>query len=147
MENILLEQIKALTSKDLPLITNLFNASAVLNQLENINWCGFYLAKDETLYLGPFQGEPACTVIPFGKGVCGTAAKEKRIIIVDDVNKFEGHIACSALSKSEIVVPIIRDNQVLGVIDIDSPIYNRFKDGNKKALQEIAALLSELFND
>lgn len=147
MENILLEQIKALTTKDLPLITNLSNASAVLNQLENINWCGFYLAKGETLYLGPFQGEPACTVIPFGKGVCGTAAKEKRTIIVDDVNKFEGHIACSALSKSEIVVPIIKDNQVLGVIDIDSPIYNRFNDGNKKALQEIAALLSELFND
>ena len=147
MENILLDQIKALTSKDLPLITNLSNTSAVLNQFENINWCGFYLAKGETLYLGPFQGEPACTVIPFGKGVCGTAAKEKRTIIVDDVNKFEGHIACSALSKSEIVVPIIRDNQVLGVIDIDSPIYNRFNDGNKKALQEIAALLSELFND
>ncbi len=147
MENILLEQIKVLTSKDLPLITNLSNASSVLNQLENINWCGFYLAKGETLYLGPFQGEPACTVIPFGKGVCGTAAKEKRPIIVDDVNKFEGHIACSALSKSEIVVPIIKDNQVLGVIDIDSPIYNRFNDGNKKALQEIAALLSELFND
>ena len=147
MENILLEQIKALTSKDLPLITNLSNASAVLNQLENINWCGFYLAKDETLYLGPFQGEPACTVIPFGKGVCGTAAKEKRTIIVDDVNKFEGHIACSSLSKSEIVVPIIKKNKVVGVIDIDSPIYNRFNDGDKKALQEIAALLSELFND
>jgi len=147
MENILLEQIKALTSKDLPLITNLSNTSAVLNQLENINWCGFYLARGETLYLGPFQGEPACTVIPFGKGVCGTAAKEKRTIIVDDVNKFEGHIACSSLSKSEIVVPIIKNNKVVGVIDIDSPIYNRFNDGNKKALQEIAALLSELFND
>ena len=147
MENILLDQIKALTSKDLPLITNLSNASAVLNQLENINWCGFYLAKGETLYLGPFQGEPACTVIPFGKGVCGTAAKEKKTIIVDDVNKFEGHIACSALSKSEIVVPIIKNNKVVGVIDIDSPIYNRFNEDNKKALQEIAALLSELFND
>lgn len=147
MENLLLNQIKALTSKDLPLITNLSNASAVLNQLENINWCGFYLAKCETLYLGPFQGEPACTVIPFGKGVCGTAAKEKRTIIVDDVNKFEGHIACSSLSKSEIVVPIIKNNKVVGVIDVDSPIYNRFNDGNKKALQEIAALLSELFND
>ena len=147
MENLLLNQIKALTSKDLPLITNLSNASAVLNQLENINWCGFYLAKGETLYLGPFQGEPACTVIPFGKGVCGTAAKEKRTIIVDDVNKFEGHIACSSLSKSEIVVPIIKNNKVVGVIDVDSPIYNRFNDGNKKALQEIAALLSELFND
>lgn len=148
MENLLFNQIKALTNKNLPLITNLSNAAAVLNQLENINWCGFYLAKGETLYLGPFQGEPACTVIPFGKGVCGTAAKEKRTIIVDDINKFEGHIACSALSKSEIVVPIIKNNKVVGVIDIDSPIYNRFNEGNKKTLQEIAALLSDilLFN-
>lgn len=145
MENILLEQIKALTNKDLPLITNLSNASAVLNQLENINWCGFYLAKDEMLYLGPFQGEPACTAIPFGKGVCGTAAKEKKTIIVSDVNKFEGHIACSALSKSEIVVPIIKDNTVVGVIDLDAPVINRFNKTHALELESISALLSKLF--
>lgn len=145
MKNLLLEQIKSLTSKDLPLVTNLSNASAVLNQLDNINWCGFYLAKEDVLYLGPFQGEPACTMIPFGKGVCGTAAKEKRSIIVDDVNKFKGHIACSSLSKSEIVVPIIKDNKVVAVIDIDSPIYNRFTESEEKALQEIAMLLSNYF--
>ena len=145
MKNLLLEQIKSLTNKDLPLVTNLSNAAAVLNQLENINWCGFYLAKEDVLYLGPFQGEPACTMIPFGKGVCGTAAKEKRSIIVDDVNKFEGHIACSSLSKSEIVVPIIKDNKVVAVIDIDSPIYNRFTESEEKALQEIAMLLSNYF--
>lgn len=144
MENILLEQIKALTNKDLPLITNLSNASAVLRQLENINWCGFYLAKGETLYLGPFQGEPACTVIPFGRGVCGTAAKEKRTIIVDDVNKFEGHIACSALSKSEIVVPIIKDNEVVGVIDIDSPILKRFSLKDAESFEEISDWLVKL---
>ena len=145
MKNIYLEQIKSLTRPELPLVTNLSNASAVLNQLENINWCGFYLAKDAFLYLGPFQGEPACTFIPFGKGVCGTAAKEKQSIIVDDVNKFAGHIACSTLSKSEIVVPIINDNEVVGVIDIDSPIYNRFTSEDEKTLQEIATFLSKFF--
>ena len=145
MENVLLKQIKALTNKDLPLITNLSNASAVLNQLENINWCGFYIVKGNTLYLGPFQGEPACSVIPFGKGVCGTAAKEKKTIIVDEVNKFEGHIACSSLSKSEIVVPIIKNNEVVAVIDIDAPIYNRFTSEDEKTLQEFAVFLSEVF--
>ena len=145
MEKILLEQIKALTNKDLPLVTNLSNASAVLNQLEDINWCGFYLAKENTLYLGPFQGDPACTVIPFGKGVCGSAAKEKRTIIVDDVSKFEGHIACSSLSKSEIVAPIISNGNVVAVIDIDSPILNRFSGKEEKILQEISEYLSNFF--
>ena len=141
----LLDQIKALTNKDLPLLTNLSNASAVLNQLEDINWCGFYIAKNNTLYLGPFQGDPACTVIQFGKGVCGTAAKEKRTIIVDDVSKFDGHIACSSLSKSEIVVPIIKDDKVLGVIDIDSPILNRFDEKDAQILQKISEHLKSYF--
>ena len=145
MENRLLEQIKSLVRPELPLVTNLSNASAVLNQLDNINWCGFYLVKDGSLYLGPFQGDPACTYIPFGKGVCGTAAKEKRSIIVDDVNKFDGHIACSSLSKSEIVVPILKDNEVVAVIDIDAPIYNRFTKEDEKTLQEIATFLSTIF--
>ena len=144
MENILLEQIKSLTCEDLPLITNLSNTSAVLNQLEDINWCGFYIAKDNILYLGPFQGEPACTVIPFGKGVCGTAAIEKRTIIVDDVSKFEGHIACSSLSKSEIVVPIMKNDEVVAVIDIDSPKYNRFSLDEKIILEEIAEYLKKI---
>ena len=145
MNNLLIEQIKSLTNKELPLVSNLSNASAVLNQLENINWCGFYLAKDETLYLGPFQGEPACTIIPFGKGVCGTAAKEKRSIVVKNVNEFPGHIACSAASKSEIVVPIIKDNEVKAVIDIDSPSFNRFGDEERLLLEEIAGILREFF--
>lgn len=145
MENRLLEQIKSLVRLELPLVTNLSNASAVLNQLKNINWCGFYIVKDGSLYLGPFQGEPACTYIPFGKGVCGTAAKQKRSIIVDDVNKFDGHIACSSLSKSEIVVPILKDNEVVAVIDVDAPIYNRFTKEDEKTLQEIATFLSKLF--
>jgi len=145
MTNILLEQIKSLTNKELPLVTNLSNAAAVLNQLDNINWCGFYLVKDKTLYLGPFQGDPACTTIPFGKGVCGTAALKKQTIVVEDVNKFVGHIACSSLSKSEIVVPIIKDNEVVAVIDIDAPIYDRFKEEDEKTLQEIAVFISEIF--
>ncbi len=145
MNNLLLQQIKNIVKKELPLITNLSNVSAVLNTLENINWCGFYLAEGSKLFLGPFQGEVACTVIPFGKGVCGTAAEQKKTIIVGDVNKFNGHIACSSLSKSEIVVPILKDNHVVAVIDIDSPIYNRFTRGDADALEEIANFLSTIF--
>ena len=89
MKSVLLEQVKSVIDKELPLVSNLSNVSAVLNQLENINWCGFYLVKDNTLYLGPFQGEVACTTIPYGKGVCGTVFKEKKTIIVDNVNEFK----------------------------------------------------------
>ena len=145
MNNLLLKQIENIVDKDLPLASNLSNVSALLNQLENINWCGFYLTKGETLYLGPFQGEVACTTIPFGKGVCGTSAKEKKTIIVDDVNKFPTHIACSSLSKSEIVTPIIKDDKVVGVIDIDSPIYSRFSNKDKELLEKVASILKELF--
>ena len=145
MKNIIKDQLKSLLNKDLPLVSNLSNASAILNQLENINWCGFYIAKDNSLYLGPFQGEPACTVIPYGKGVCGTAFKEKKTIVVKNVNEFEGHIACSTKSKSEIVVPIIKDNEVKAVIDIDSPIYDRFNNEDKAFLEEIAVFLQEFF--
>ena len=145
MKNIVVEQLKALLNKDLPLMSNLSNASAVLNQLDNINWWGFYLVKDNTLYLGPFQGEPACTVIPFGKGVCGTALKEKKTLVVPNVNEFDGHIACSSASKSEIVVPIIKNNEVKAVIDIDSPVYDRFNEEDKLLLEEIAGILREFF--
>lgn len=141
----LVAQLKALIDPRLPLFTNLSNASAVLNQLDDINWCGFYLAKDDTLYLGPFQGEVACTTIHFGKGVCGTAAKERRTIIVPNVHEFPGHIACSSLSKSEIVVPIIKDNQVKAVIDIDAPTYDRFHEKERQLLETAAQLLSPLF--
>ena len=145
MNNLIIEQIKSLTNKELPLVSNLSNASAVLNQLENINWCGFYLVKDNTLFLGPFQGEPACTVIPFRKGVCGTAANEKKSIVVKNVDEFPGHIACSAASKSEIVVPIIKDDEVKAVIDIDSPLINRFGEEDRLLLEEIAGILREFF--
>lgn len=142
---IIIAQLKEIIDPKLPLISNLANASAILNQLDNINWCGFYIAKDETLYLGPFQGDPACTVIPFSKGVCGHAATIKKAVIVDDVRQFAGHIACSSLSKSEIVVPIIINNEVKAVIDIDAPIFNRFNQDDAEMLEEAAKLLAPLF--
>lgn len=141
----LTKQLISLIDKELPLVSNLSNASALLNNLPNINWCGFYLVSGNRLILGPFQGEVACTVIPFDKGVCGYAYRNKKTIIVDDVNKFDGHIACSSLSKSEIVTPIIKDNEVKAVIDIDSPIFDRFNEDDQRLLEEIADVLKELF--
>lgn len=141
----ILEQVKSIIDKNLPLVSNLSNVSSILFKMENINWAGFYLVDGEKLYLGPFQGDVACTIIPIGKGVCGTAFKEKKAIIVPDVNQFKGHIACSSLSKSEIVVPIIKDDKVLGVIDIDSPIYNRFNKEDELLLKKISELLKDLF--
>ena len=142
---ILTKQLISLIDKEIPLVSNLSNASSLLNKLPNINWCGFYLVSGNRLILGPFQGEVACTVIPFDKGVCGYAYRNKKTIIVDDVNKFDGHIACSSLSKSEIVTPIIKDNEVKAVIDIDAPIYNRFSKDDQRLLEEIADVLKELF--
>ena len=141
----LTKQLIALIDKDLPLITNLSNASALLNTLEDINWCGFYLKDGDVLYLGPFQGDVACTRIPLDKGVCGKAARDAKTIIVPNVNEFPGHIACSSLSKSEIVTPIIVNNEVKAVIDIDAPIYNRFNEFDQKLLEELAEVLAQLF--
>ena len=141
----LTKQVKAIIDPKLPLITNLSNVSALLNTLENINWAGFYLANDEYLYLGPFQGEVACTIIPFNKGVCGYCYKEARTVSVPNVNEFKGHIACSSKSKSEIVTPIIVNNKVKALIDIDAPILDRFHEEDKVLLEEIAKELEILF--
>lgn len=130
---------------DSPLYSVLSNVSAVLNQLGDINWCGFYLVENRDLFVGPFQGEVACVQIPRGKGVCGTAFKEKKTIIVPDVSKFEGHIACSSLSKSEIVTPIMKGKDVVGVIDIDSPSLKRFGDKERALLEKVAKALSTVF--
>ena len=142
---LLLSQIKSIIDPNLPLVSNLSNASAVLNQMENINWVGFYIVKNDTLYLGPFQGDVACTIIQKGKGVCGTSFEKKETIIVPNVNEFKGHIACSSLSKSEIVVPIIKDGEVKALIDVDAPIYDRFNNEDKEVLEEIANELAPLF--
>ena len=143
--DILKEQLIALIDKDLPLITNLSNASALLNTLEDINWCGFYLKDGDTLYLGPFQGDVACTTIPLSKGVCGKAARDAKTVIVPNVNEFPGHIACSSLSKSEIVTPIILNNEIKAVIDIDAHIYNRVYENAQTLLEVLAKVLATLF--
>ena len=141
----MLEQIIAVSDPTLPLTSNLANISAVLNTMGNVNWCGFYLAEGETLYLGPFQGDVACTRIPFGKGVCGTAAQRQESLIVPDVHEFPGHIACSEISASEIVVPILRNGKVLGVIDIDSPSLNRFNAEICSELEKASDFIAGLF--
>lgn len=143
MYDLLLKQIKSIVNKDIPLISNLSNVSSLLFKMENINWTGFYLLDNNRLILGPFQGEVACTTIPLGKGVCGTSALKRETIIVDDVNKFEGHIACSSASKSEIVVPIIKNDKLIGVIDIDAPVYSRFTIKEKEFLEEVAKSIAE----
>lgn len=141
----LVKQVQAIINKNYPLVSNLSNVSAILNQLENINWCGFYMVFDDALYLGPFQGEVACTKIPFNKGICGRCYQEKKTIIVDNVLLDKDHIACSSASRSEIVTPIIKDNKVVALIDIDAPIFNRFNQEDAKMLEDIADILKELF--
>lgn len=125
-------------------MTNLANASALLNEkLGNINWVGFYTIKDGRLVLGPFQGKVACTIIPIGKGVCGTAAAEDRFQLVPDVHKFPGHIACDSASNSEIVIPMHRNGSVFGVLDIDSPLFGRFTDEDRAGLEEFVRILEK----
>ncbi|WP_027414806.1 GAF domain-containing protein [Aneurinibacillus terranovensis] len=139
---LVLKQLKALIEDKTNRVANLSNASALLNQfLDNINWVGFYLCEGEELVLGPFQGLPACVRIPFGKGVCGTAAVEQKTVRVEDVNQFAGHIACDAASQSEIVVPLVKNNELIGVLDIDSPITNRFTEAEEQFLRNFADVL------
>ena len=140
--NILASQVEALCEEkdDLAMLANV--AAAINMNYEQINWAGFYLYKNDELVLGPFQGKVACTHIPMGKGVCGTSASNKKTIIVEDVHKFEGHIAGDSASNSEIVVPIIYENTLIGVIDIDSFIFNRFNNEDKEILEEVAKVLA-----
>lgn len=140
-----IEQVKSIIDPSLPLVSVLSNVSSLLNKMENLNWAGFYLAKGDELYLGPFQGELACTTIKKGHGVCGTAFERKETIVVPNVLEFKGHIACSSASRSEIVVPIIVNDNVVGVIDIDSPIYDRFHDEEKAFVEQVAKALEVCF--
>lgn len=137
------KQLQALLHGENNQIANLSNTAALLNQfLDRINWVGFYLMDDNNeLVLGPFQGLPACVRIPLGKGVCGTSAKNKETIRVEDVHEFPGHIACDAASNSEIVIPLIKEGKLLGVLDIDSPEKKRFDELDQKQLEEITAIL------
>jgi L-methionine (R)-S-oxide reductase len=137
------KQLRALLEGEHNAIANLSNASALLNQfLQNINWVGFYLVEENELVLGPFQGLPACVRIPFGRGVCGTAAHNKETVRVEDVHQFPGHIACDAASQSEIVIPLVKeDGTLIGVLDIDSPEKNRFDELDQKYLELFASTL------
>ncbi len=137
-----LPQILAVIEGEEDVIANLANISACLKQQFNWLWVGFYIVKENQLVLGPFQGPLACTRINKGKGVCGACWSEKKTIIVPDVNTFPGHIACSSASKSEIVIPILKNDEVIGVLDIDSEYYNNFDVTDQQFLEELVTHIS-----
>lgn len=143
----LLKQIRSLVEGEDDLIANLANICAALKyNMESYFWVGFYLRKDMDLVLGPYQGPVACTRIQIPKGVCGAAVKERRTIVVDDVNKFPGHIACNIGSKSEIVVPIFKDDVVVGVLDVDSDLYSNFDMTDGEYLEDLCGIVSQLIS-
>ena len=137
----LLPQIEGLLTGETDLVANLANVAAALKEQFNWWWIGFYLVKNNELVLGPFQGPVACTRIAKGRGVCGTSLAQAKTLIVPDVEKFPGHIACSSASKSEIVVPVIKDGIVWGVLDADSEHYDHYDETDKRYLEMIVALL------
>lgn len=143
--NQLIPQIVALIEGETSVVANLANVAASLRQTFGFFWVGFYLVDGDELVLGPFQGEIACTRIGFGKGVCGTAWKEKKTIIVSNVDEFPGHIACSSASRSEIVIPIITNNKVTAILDVDSNELNDFDEDDQVGLEKIATLLTAFF--
>jgi GAF domain-containing protein len=131
-------QAIALIEANVPMVTNVANLVALLAYyVPDLNWVGVYFLEGDTLYLGPFQGLPACTTIAIGKGVCGTAAAQQQTMNVKDVHQFEGHIACDGASNSELVIPIIKDNELLGVLDIDSPLFDRFQAMDQTQLEQL----------
>jgi len=143
----LTKQAVALIESEKDFVANLSNLSALLNMmLEDINWVGFYLLKEDELVLGPFQGLPACVRIPVGKGVCGTAVAENSVQRVYDVHQFEGHIACDAQSNSEIVIPFSINGKVAGVLDIDSPEIGRFDENDESGLTYLMSEVEKLLN-
>ena len=139
------EQLKSLSEEEHGILPVLSNASALLYwNLEDLNWAGFYLMDNGSLLLGPFQGKVACIRIPLGKGVCGTAAKNDETLVVENVHEFPGHIACDSASNSEIVVPIHKDDCVIGVLDIDSPSIGRFTDEDRQGLERFVRVLEQV---
>jgi len=137
-------QLRSLLEGERDFIANAANVSSLLyHSLPDLNWAGFYLLKDGELVLGPFQGKPACVRIAMGKGVCGTAAVQRQTILVENVHEFPGHIACDSESNSEIVVPLIKDHQLIGVLDLDSPSFARFDEDDAKGLNDLVSLFME----
>ncbi|MBR5648499.1 GAF domain-containing protein [Pseudobutyrivibrio sp.] len=142
---LLAEQLKSLAEDEPKYIPVLSNASALINEnLNDLNWAGFYLMDNGSLLLGPFQGKVACIRIALGKGVCGTAAQNDETLLVPNVHDFPGHIACDSASNSEIVIPIHKDGKVVGVLDIDSPSLNRFSESDKEGLELFVKTLEEV---
>ncbi len=138
----LAQQVEAIVAGEQDLVANMANISAILYwALDNVNWAGFYLLKEEQLVLGPFHGQPACIRIPIGKGVCGTAVSKNSIQLIEDVHQFSGHITCDTASNSEIVLPIRQNNQIIAVLDIDSPDIARFDLDDKSGLSQIVEIL------
>lgn len=143
----LITNAKTVIDPDIPMVSNLANLSSLIKEsFPNTSWAGFYLYDEEKeqLFLGPFQGGMACTIIPLGKGVCGNAAKHLKTQLVPDVNLYPSHIACSSLTKSEVVVPIIEDGKILGVIDLDSEKYANYEVEDVKILEELAIIISKV---
>ena len=144
--NELITCLKGLLDHENDMIANLANASALLFQtLPELNWAGFYLYKNDELVLGPFQGKVACMHIPLGKGVCGTSALHKECLRVDNVHEFPGHIACDGASNSEIVIPLLKENTLIGVLDIDSPVFQRFTQQDEDMLLQFCDVLVSSF--
>ena len=138
------EQLRNLLAGERDFVANAANMAAVIyHLLPDLNWAGFYLAKEEQLVLGPFQGKPACVRIAIGKGVCGAAAWEQRTIIVPDVNQFPGHIACDGASRSEMVTPLVKDGSLIGVLDLDSPKAARFDEEDQEGCERLVSVLLE----
>ena len=141
---LLIKQLEAVTEGVEHPVSNLANASALIwDALPEINWAGFYLLEGEKLILGPFQGKVACVTIPVGRGVCGASGKENATMLVPDVHAFPGHIACDCASNSEIVVPLRKEGKVIGVLDIDSPKFDRFSESDKDGLEKFAMILQQ----
>lgn len=141
----MLLMLKGLLEDETDIIANLSNASAILMEMvPNINWAGFYILKDDELVLGPFQGKPACNRIKIGRGVCGTAVQNKQVQVVPNVHDFPGHIACDCDTNSEIVIPIIKDNNIYGVLDIDSKEFSRFSELEKEYLIRFVDTLNKV---
>ena len=144
MENLELEQLRALLETERNPIANLANASSFLyNTMNQLNWLGFYLIDGDELILGPFQGKVACTRIRVGQGVCGNAVKLEKTMKIDDVHQCAGHIACDSASNSEVVVPLWKDNQIVGVLDVDSPYQARFSNQDVQFLEKAAKIIQE----
>ncbi len=142
--SLLLEQLASIQASERDTIANLANASALLYMsLKDINWAGFYLVREGRLVLGPFQGKPACIRIDFGKGVCGSAAADGTTLVVPNVHAFAGHIACDGASNSEIVIPIHHAGKLTAVLDIDSPLYERFTQADREGLERFCAVLEK----